>query len=68
VRETRFNEVFVMDSTTYLNKQNFIDMENEFVANNYKPLDVVFAQGQGVGVWDVKGHKVSRYAGLVFSP
>lgn len=32
----------------YSNTQYFIDLENEFAANNYKPLDVIFAQGQGV--------------------
>ena len=41
-----------MDSTTYSNTQNFIDLENEFGANNYKPLDVILAKGQGEGVWD----------------
>jgi ornithine--oxo-acid transaminase len=41
-----------MDSTTYSNTQNFIDLENEFGANNYNPLDVVLAQGQGVWVLD----------------
>ena len=47
-----------MDSTsTYSNTQNFIDLENEFGANNYKPLDVVLARDQGVWVWDVEGNK-----------
>ena len=44
-----------MDSTTYSNTQYFIDLANEFGANNYKHLDGIFAQGQGV--WDVKAHK-----------
>ena len=46
-----------MDSTTYSNTQYFIDLENEFGANNYKHLDGIFAQGKGVWVWDVKAHK-----------
>ena len=47
-----------MDSTvTYSNAQSFIDLENEFGASNYKPLDVVLARGQGVWVWDVEGNK-----------
>lgn len=47
-----------MDSTTtFTNSQSFIDLENEFGANNYKPLDVVLARGQGVWVWDVEGNK-----------
>jgi ornithine--oxo-acid transaminase len=41
----------------YSSTQYFIDLENEFAANNYKLLDVVFAQGQGVWVWDLKAHK-----------
>ena len=46
-----------MDSTTYSNTQYFIDLANEFGANNYKHLDGIFAQGQGIWVWDVKAHK-----------
>ena len=47
-----------MDSTTtFSNTQIYIDLENEFGANNYKPLDVVLARGQGVWVWDVEGNK-----------
>jgi hypothetical protein len=38
-----------MDSTTYSNTPYFIDLENEFGANNYKPLDVVFAQARASG-------------------
>ncbi|MBT5868822.1 MAG: ornithine--oxo-acid transaminase [Nitrospinaceae bacterium] len=37
--------------------QSYIDLENEFGAQNYKPLDVVLARGQGVWVWDVEGNK-----------
>jgi ornithine--oxo-acid transaminase len=37
--------------------QSLIDLENEFGANNYKPLDIVLARGQGVWVWDVTGDK-----------
>ena len=32
-----------MDSTTYSKTQNFINLESEFGANNYKTLDVVLA-------------------------
>ena len=47
-----------MDSTTiFSNSQSFIDLENEFGANNYLPLDIVLARGQGVWVWDVEGDK-----------
>ncbi|MBT7178448.1 MAG: ornithine--oxo-acid transaminase [Nitrospina sp.] len=47
-----------MDSTVTLsNTQNFIELENEFGARNYAPLDVVLARGQGVWVWDVEDNK-----------
>ncbi len=37
--------------------QGFIDLENQFGAHNYKPLDVVLCRGQGIWVWDVEGNK-----------
>lgn len=43
--------------TTLLDTQNFIGLEDEFGARNYKPLDVVLVRGQGVWVWDVEGNK-----------
>jgi ornithine--oxo-acid transaminase len=43
--------------TTLLDTQSFIDLEDEFGARNYKPLDVVLVRGQGVWVWDVEGNK-----------
>ncbi len=47
-----------MDSTVaHSISQGYIDLENEFGANNYKPRDVVLARGQGVWVWDVEGNK-----------
>ena len=44
-------------TTTLLNTQSFIDLENEFGAHNYEPLDIVLARGQDVWVWDVEGNK-----------
>ena len=44
-------------ATTLLSTQSFIDLENEFGAHNYEPLDIVLARGQGVWVWDVEGNK-----------
>ncbi len=32
-------------------------MENEFGANNYKPLDVVLSRVEGIWVWDVEGNR-----------
>jgi len=37
--------------------QEFIDIENQYGAHNYKPLDVVLSKGEGVWVWDVEGNK-----------
>jgi ornithine--oxo-acid transaminase len=35
--------------------QEYIDLEAQYGANNYKPLDVVLERGEGVWVWDVAG-------------
>ena len=44
-----------MNSTTTLSStRSFIELEDEFGAHNYKPLDVVLARGQGrlgLGTW-----------------
>ena len=40
-----------------MNTQEYLDLENEFGAHNYKPLDVVLTKGEGVWVWDVDGKR-----------
>jgi ornithine--oxo-acid transaminase len=40
-----------------MNTQEYIQLENDYGATNYKPLDVVLTKGQGVWVWDVEGNK-----------
>ncbi|MBN1224313.1 MAG: ornithine--oxo-acid transaminase [Candidatus Aminicenantes bacterium] len=40
-----------------MDQQYFINLEEEFGAHNYKPLNVVLEQGKGVWVWDVNGKK-----------
>jgi len=40
-----------------MKQQQYMDLENEFGAHNYKPLDVVLSRGEGVWVWDVDGNK-----------
>ncbi len=35
--------------------QQFIDVENQYGANNYAPLPVVLERGEGARVWDVDG-------------
>lgn len=37
--------------------QEYIHMEQEYGAHNYKPLNVVLQKGEGVWVWDVDGKK-----------
>ena len=36
---------------------DFIAVEAEYGARNYKPLDVVLTRGEGVYVWDVEGRR-----------
>lgn len=37
--------------------KDYINLEEEFGAHNYKPLDVVLQRGEGIWVWDVAGNK-----------
>jgi len=37
--------------------ENYIRLEDEYGARNYKPLDVVLTRGKGVWGWDVEGEK-----------
>ncbi|MBE9547402.1 MAG: ornithine--oxo-acid transaminase [Proteobacteria bacterium] len=40
-----------------MDRQYYINLENEFGAHNYNPLDVVLNRGEGIWVWDVEGNK-----------
>lgn len=40
-----------------MNTRDYIALEDEFGASNYKPLDVVLVRGQGIWVWDVDGNR-----------
>ncbi len=40
-----------------MDTQDYIQLENEYGATNYKPLDVVLTRGQGIWVWDVEGKR-----------
>ncbi|NLN70875.1 MAG: ornithine--oxo-acid transaminase [Chloroflexi bacterium] len=40
-----------------LNSEYFINLENQYGAHNYHPLDVVLVKGEGVWVYDVEGNK-----------
>src|ERR1035437_9282388 len=37
--------------------QDFVDLENNFGAHNYHPLDVVIERAEGVWVYDVEGKR-----------
>src|SRR6201997_3970258 len=37
--------------------QDFVDLENEYGAHNYHPLDVVIERAERVWVYDVEGKK-----------
>src|SRR3989338_5637317 len=51
-----------------MNAKNYIELENQYGAHNYHPLDVVMGKGEGVLVWDVEGRKyldcLSAYSAL----
>jgi ornithine--oxo-acid transaminase len=38
-------------------KTDFLALESEYGARNYKPLDVVLTRGEGVYVWDIDGKR-----------
>jgi ornithine--oxo-acid transaminase len=40
-----------------VNTKKYLELENEYGAHNYKPLDVVLTRGEGIWVWDVEGRK-----------
>jgi len=40
-----------------LHTHEFIELENEFGAHNYRPLDVVIERAEGVWVYDVEGKR-----------
>lgn len=53
-----------LTKTNFLRKQGFattnkefIDLDNKYVAHNYKPLPVVVSKGEGIYIWDVEGNK-----------
>ena len=51
-----------------MNSQDFIDIEEQFGAHNYQPLDVVLTQGSGVWVYNLEGNRyldcLSSYSAL----
>jgi ornithine--oxo-acid transaminase len=51
-----------------VNTQEYIELEEQYGAHNYHPLDVVITRGEGVWVYDVEGRKyldcLSAYSAL----
>lgn len=51
-----------------MNSQDFIDLEEQYGAHNYHPLDVILSRGEGVWVYDVDGNRyldcLSAYSAL----
>jgi ornithine--oxo-acid transaminase len=51
-----------------MKQHEFIALEDEHGARNYKPLDVVLGRGEGVWVWDIDGNRyldcLSAYSAL----
>jgi len=41
----------------HLHTHDFIELENEFGAHNYRPLDVVIERAEGVWMYDVEGNR-----------
>src|SRR5512146_1273398 len=51
-------ETMKMQSTEMqMQAQDFIDLESQHGAHNYRPLDVVIERAQGCWVYDVEGNK-----------
>ena len=44
-----------------MSTEEYIKLENQYGAQNYKPLDVVLTRGQGIWVWDVEGRRYLDY-------
>ena len=40
-----------------MSTDEYIKLENQYGAQNYKPLDVVLTRGHGIWVWDVEGRR-----------
>ena len=47
----------VLDRLHSTNTTDFLALEAEYGAKNYKPLDVVLTRGEGAYVWDIEGRR-----------
>ena len=46
-----------MPVTEHLHTHNYVELENQYGAHNYHPLDVVIERADGVWVYDVEGRR-----------
>lgn len=67
---TQIQDPNAISGSEPLNSSQHMDMVAQFSANNYAPLPVVIARGEGSWVWDVDGNKyldcLSAYSALNF--
>lgn len=47
----------MLEHQMQMTSQDYIDLENQYNAKNYEPLDVVLERGEGVWVYDVDGRQ-----------
>lgn len=47
----------MLNEQVQMTSQDYIDLENQYNAKNYKPLDVVLEHGEGIWVYDVGGKR-----------
>lgn len=47
----------MLEHQIQMTSQDYIDLENQYNAKNYKPLDVVLEHGEGIWVYDVEGNR-----------
>jgi len=40
-----------------MNSREYIELEEQYGAHNYLPLDIVITRGQGVWVYDIDGNR-----------
>ena len=50
-----------------MNSKEYIEIEEQYGAHNYHPLDVVIERGEGVWVYDVEWQKVPGLPERIFS-
>jgi ornithine--oxo-acid transaminase len=49
--------LFIYWERNEMNSEYYIELEEQYGAHNYHPLDVVVSRGEGVWVYDVEGNK-----------